>query len=192
MSIQLPVQNKIELALVAYLSRFGGTVAPALLTDEAGLFDNLDFFNPNPVVTRRVLASWVGDQDPFSGVTWYPGHCAVDMAGIPRIVITCAQAGGPVSYAGYDDCMVEVVSMSEADDPIGQGTRHRALRDILTQGQLWAIQSVVNAPSAGPDTRAVQGFGLDALMFRDQIEGRDKETNQHGARLNLECTAHLA
>jgi hypothetical protein len=182
MSDILPIQNKLELALVAYLWTFGGKVAPSLLTDTPCLFDQPAFFTANPL----------GTGTPFDGVTWYPGHSAAKMDDpLPRVIVTCAQAGGLVSYAGYDDAMVEVLSLSVGDDPFGQARRHAALRAILTQTNLDAIKAAVNAPLAGPDLRAVTGFGLDALRFVDQMEGRDKESNQHGAHLNIACVAHL-
>jgi hypothetical protein len=190
----LPVHQKIELALISYLWQFGGTIDSELLTDEAGLFDNPAFFTPNPIASARVLAAWPAGFAPFAGLTWYPGHCGIDMkAPYPRCIVTCPQAGGDGSYAGYDDCVVEVLLCSKGDDAVGQAQRHYAVCGrfgILGQLQLWAIQAAVNMP-AEDDTRAVQGFGLDGLVFKDQIEGRDKETNVHGARFNFECTAHL-
>ena len=177
----LPIQNKLELALISYLWTFGGTIAPALLTDEAAYFDNPGLFTPNPLGTGTV----------FDGVTWYPGHCGVDMKDIlPRVVVTCAQAGGDISYAGYDACSVEVMGYSIGDDAVGQATLHKGLRASLTESMLIAMQAVLNKP-AGGDARAVQGFGLDALRFVNQIEARDEKDNVHGVKFNLEATAHL-
>ena len=189
----LPLQNKLELALISWLRQFGGTIAPELLTDEAGLFDDPTAFVNNPIADgdRQVLAKWPAGFNPFANLTWYPGHCAVDMTAVPRCVVTCAQLGGDISYAGFDAGDVEVLHLSKSDDPIAHGVRHQALRDLLQQGQLWAIQAVVNAPESGPDTRAVQGFGLDALEFKGQLEGRDEKTSQHGSKLTLAITAHL-
>jgi hypothetical protein len=180
MTIQLPVQNKLELALIAYLWTYGGTIAPELLTDEAGLFDNPGFFAPNPLGLGTV----------FDAVTWYPGHWKGDMKEVPRIVVTCARAAGDYTSAGYDACDVEVLQRSKSDDDINHGLRHLALRAILTQTMLETIQAATNKPT-GADTRAVQGFGLDSLMFRDQIEGRDAEAAQHGTKIQLLATAHL-
>lgn len=187
--------NKAELAFLSYLFLYGGVVPQGLLTDAqgnpAGLFDNPGWFAENPVAVRALAPAWVGvDSDPFAGMTWYPGHCGIAMDALPRTIITAPQAGGDGLNSGYADIAMEILIVSAGTDAAGQAKRHAAMFDLLQQGQLRLIQRVLNAPAEGEDTRAVQNFGLDSLVFRDYLEGRDETNNRHGVKFMIDVGVH--
>ena len=176
-----PVSKKLEYALIAWLWTHGGLLAPALLEEPfAQVLDSPDFFTPNPAGTGT-------DMD---GLTYYPGHGAVDMVALPRCIVTSSEGGGGLADSGIDQCRVEVLLLSRSDDDVRHGLLHLALRALLQFGQLGAIQAVTNKPD-GEDARAIQGFGLDALDFINEVEGRDEKKNQHGVRINFNVWAHL-
>ena len=170
---------RLELALVCYLWTFGGKIDPSTIAKSPELFDNLAGLAQNPLTTGT----------PFDGATWFLGHGNTDLNTLPRIIVTVAQAGGDLSYAGNDLHQVEIVSVSGGNDLTGHA-RLKALRAITQQDQVPVIVEAISPP-VGTDERIIQGIGLDGLEYVDQVEGRDEKKNQHGARLNLNAVAHL-
>jgi len=73
-----------------------------------------------------------------------------------------------------------VTQVDDEMDTIGQDLhreRLEALRDMMEDVQL--IQSFVNPPASGPDTRTVQDYTLSAIVYEDdstKMSGRKLET----------------
>lgn len=65
---------------------------------------------------------------------------------------------------------IETQTDDEMDTP-GQDIHHErveALRDCLED--VYYLQSVINAPAAGPDPRTVQNYTLSTLVYADETE----------------------
>jgi hypothetical protein len=137
------------------------------------------------------LQTFQGGGGPIDGLTFYPGHGSQDLLKYPRCIITFAQAGGGLAYDGNYECPGEALLLWEPKNNDTTGNiMHQALLCLLNQEQLAAVQAVTNAPTVGPDLRAVKQFGLDSIALGDQLEGRDEKDNKHGVKIPLLVWAH--
>jgi hypothetical protein len=132
------------------------------------------------------------------GFPVYAGHSSEVMESMPRLICTITSGGGPLAYAGIDECAVEIQILAPAgellSDPDPVATLARisdAIRSALCLDNLASLKAILNAPDEGPDERPVRGIGLSGLEYGGHKEGRDPDRALHGVILTYTAWAHL-
>lgn len=129
---------------------------------------------------EKAIISYLSEIPALSGVAFYEGHGEDDVDSFPRLIVTCAKAGGDAVGSGIYQCDLSIQGVHESFEASALSEIKDAALLALCEDSIPAIKSALNAPDSGPDSRAVKQFALSGIVFTGSDEGRDTERNLHG------------
>jgi len=120
------------------------------------------------------LETFQEDGDPLEDFDILAGHRTGERPPT-YIVVTVTSSGGDLAYAGVEECQIQILVITQADD-IAMALHDSAvaaIRAILSENQIPEIIEEIND----------EDFALSTICYDGAEEARDEEENKHGTGL---------